>query len=326
MTTYNGEKFVKKQLQSILNQTKKPDEVIIVDDCSTDDTVEIVRDFIRSNSLLTWELIILPENKGFINSFNRAILKTSGDIIFLCDQDDVWLSDKVEIMSKIMVENPKIIALASGFHKIDSDDKRINSFTNLFTSNNNLIRKIIKDGECVKIDLRQVIIYNISPGCTSAFKSVIKEVLKELEEPRFNLVHDWKINIIAAGMDGLYFLNTPATNYRLHETNAIGLTRTYSINYRIDLYKKGCIDREFMINLLEKMMALRNINNRNNLTENLNLIIEIRENLFQKIAALNKGSIKDYLLMLSKFDFFKTRMIEGWVIDIIIILKNKFSW
>lgn len=88
MTTYNGSKYIIKQLDSLKNQSRKIDELVICDDCSTDNTVELVNDYIKSNNLEGWNMYSNENNLGFINNFKQAIKKTTGDIIFLCDQDD----------------------------------------------------------------------------------------------------------------------------------------------------------------------------------------------------------------------------------------------
>ncbi|MCQ2441204.1 MAG: glycosyltransferase [Clostridia bacterium] len=99
MTSYNGEKFIKTQLSSLLKQIRKPDEVIIVDDVSTDNTVEIIKDFITENGLYDWKLTVNEENLGFKQNFKKALSLATGDIIFLCDQDDDWCEDTIASIS-----------------------------------------------------------------------------------------------------------------------------------------------------------------------------------------------------------------------------------
>lgn len=118
MTTYNGEKYVKEQLESILEQTKPVDEIVIMDDKSTDETVEIIKK-IQEKSEVKIILEVNKENVGYIENFRRAIKKTKGDIIFLCDQDDVWYKGKVEVMSGLM-ENGNIGVLCSKYDLIDT--------------------------------------------------------------------------------------------------------------------------------------------------------------------------------------------------------------
>ena len=105
MTTYNGEKYVTAQLYSVLNQSLKPDEVIICDDCSTDSTVSLINEFIEKNKLINFRLILNENNLGYIKNFRKAISLASGDIIFLCDQDAIWQEDKIKTMAELMENN-----------------------------------------------------------------------------------------------------------------------------------------------------------------------------------------------------------------------------
>ena len=93
MATYNGEKYIKDQLDSILVQLGKDDEIIISDDKSTDQTTEIIKKYIKEDSRI--KLLEGPQ-KGFVKNFENALLNCSNEIIFLCDQDDIWLENKKE--------------------------------------------------------------------------------------------------------------------------------------------------------------------------------------------------------------------------------------
>ena len=99
MCTYNGEKYIEEQLISIYEQTYKPDEVLIFDDCSTDSTVHIVQSFIKKYNLeKSWILEINENNKGYVKNFKNGINKVKGDFIFFSDQDDVWNKNKIQSM------------------------------------------------------------------------------------------------------------------------------------------------------------------------------------------------------------------------------------
>ena len=105
MATYNGSIYIEEQLRSLLDQTRQPDEVIIRDDCSVDDTAEKIRRFIDNNDLQDkWKLIVNEQNIGWQRNFYEAVRQTTGDVIFFSDQDDIWLPDKIEILSSFMKE------------------------------------------------------------------------------------------------------------------------------------------------------------------------------------------------------------------------------
>jgi len=114
MSTYNGEGYLISQLDSIRNQTRPADEVIICDDCSTDRTVDIIKEYISNYDLINWKLFVNEKNKGWKKNFIDGITKTSGDIIMFSDQDDVWLRDKVEIMEKEFAKNRRMSVIATG--------------------------------------------------------------------------------------------------------------------------------------------------------------------------------------------------------------------
>jgi rhamnosyltransferase len=223
MTTYNGEKFVEKQLLSLLNQTRKADEVIIRDDCSTDKTAEIVSEFIQKNALNNWKFSVNEKNLGYKLNFYNAIKQTSGDIIFLCDQDDIWMPKKLQLMENVFFEHKEIKALNSSFEFMDGEDKTFSVHLKKDRANNNLIRtkKLMIPEELKEIDLVSILTHNISPGCTMAFTKCVKDIY--LGKSNCKIVHDWEINFIAASLNGLYFYNVPLIQYHIHSCNVIGL-------------------------------------------------------------------------------------------------------
>ena len=202
MAVYNGEKYLIKQLQSINNQTNKIDEVILIDDCSKDRSVEIVEEFIKENQLDNWKLIINNENLGYKNNFKKGLSLVSGDIIFLADQDDIWHLDKVEKILTVM--NDDILAISSSFDFINQDDQNF---------------KITE--KLTKIDLKYLLKSNIAQGCTMAVR---KELVKEyLQVTKSKLPHDWDLNLIASIHNGCYFYDEKLIDYRIHDANTIGL-------------------------------------------------------------------------------------------------------
>ncbi|WP_018169536.1 glycosyltransferase family 2 protein [Thioalkalivibrio sp. ALMg9] len=97
LASFNGERYIQEQLQSFLHQTRLPDEVVISDDASTDGTMEIVR-FFQDSAPFVVKVIQGRGRQGFVANFNRALAATTGDLVFLSDQDDVWFRHKLEVM------------------------------------------------------------------------------------------------------------------------------------------------------------------------------------------------------------------------------------
>ncbi len=95
MATYNGEKYLQEQLDSFVNQTRLPDELVVSDDCSRDRTIQIIQEFSKT---APFEVILNrnSETLGYAGNFNKALELTSGDLVFLSDQDDVWFPNKLK--------------------------------------------------------------------------------------------------------------------------------------------------------------------------------------------------------------------------------------
>jgi len=110
IATFNGEKFIKLQLESILSQLEIDDEIVIIDDASIDNTIEIINSF-HDLRIKTYKNNV---NMGFVKSFEKALLISKGEIIFFSDQDDYWLVNRVKIMSNKLIDSSSLL-LASQF-------------------------------------------------------------------------------------------------------------------------------------------------------------------------------------------------------------------
>ncbi|WP_178390119.1 glycosyltransferase family 2 protein [Faecalibaculum rodentium] len=212
MTTYNGEKYVIQQLDSLRKQTRPVDELIISDDGSTDSTVEICQNYIRKYELYNWHFYVNNKNNGWIYNFHRCIEKQKGDYIFFCDQDDVWSDQKVERMIDILDRNSDISVLCCGVNLVDSEGKSIQKKMNLpFVSNNT--------GKLYKYSANRRLTYSIFPGCTMLVRNELIELMKEFTE-KWEIPHDsyyWKAGVL---MNKAAFLDEALICYRIHGNNA----------------------------------------------------------------------------------------------------------
>ncbi len=218
MATYNGESYIKQQLTSIANQIRRPDEVIISDDCSTDNTVEIIKGFIEENNL-DWKLLEGKTNLGFKKNFRKALAAAEGDVVFLCDQDDDWCEDKIESLMTVFTSNPKVLAVNSSFTVIDGEGATHPLSENRGNDNYGMLPPLSKMLE--RVHFKDVFRRNISPGCTMAVRGELAQDYVRLTN--CTLPHDWELNLMAATKHSLWFYNLPLIKYRIHETNAIGL-------------------------------------------------------------------------------------------------------
>ena len=125
MAAYNGEKYIYNQLKSISLQTRKPDEIIICDDCSKDGTLDVIRKFQSDNPNLKIIVTVNNQNIGYAANFIKAFTLSTGELLFFSDQDDVWLPKKIEEMSRQFDNNNDIGGLVCDFELIDGDNKII---------------------------------------------------------------------------------------------------------------------------------------------------------------------------------------------------------
>lgn len=202
MPTYNGETYLREQLDSIYGQTLVPDEVIVVDDCSTDGTVEILKEYSIKYGL---KYFINDTNLGYNKNFAKGISLTNGDYICLSDQDDVWKPDKVEkTFNKLVeIENGKPACVSSN---ASPTDKNLN---------------IIAESLCPTIDstYEQSLYWYAFQGCTLMFNKRLKDLLFPFPDD-FNF--DIYIGIYSIFAGNRYHIGEPLMLYRQHGKNAIG--------------------------------------------------------------------------------------------------------
>lgn len=285
IATYNGEKYVKEQLASILHQTRQPDEVVISDDASTDKTVYYIKEFIYENNLQTWRLIINKGKHGFNGNFYNAISHTKGNIIFLADQDDVWLPNKIEVMAKRMESYPDLLLLSSSYSVIDGKGETIigNGVINAIQENN---------GEVERIDVDSQICCSYLRGCAMCFQRQVFEKA-DWENLSWTLGHDWTLSITASLLGKNEILKKQLFQYRFHENNT-SLTSFTRKNLLGDVRKR--------VEALEMSIKAHKL-------------ILSKVNSFPKCTEQDKENILGMIRFEEKrYIFLKTKCIFKWII------------
>lgn len=214
LSTYNGEKYLREQLESIRNQKLQADEVIISDDCSSDSTVQVAQSFINKYHLSNWRVIVNKTNRGWMINFKESLKQASGDLIFPCDQDDIWHEDKLQSMSEVMKNNPQILLLASNYTTFYEDGgKKI-------TPNHG---EELNNKSLAKVDFNEQNFFVLRPGCVYCFR---RELLKYYDKYAIdNDPHDAFLWRIVELLDGLYVWNYSTIDYRRHSSNATARIR-----------------------------------------------------------------------------------------------------
>lgn len=207
MTTYNGSQYIVELLDSLRQQTRPVQEVIIADDGSTDDTVSIVEDYIKKYSLKGWSIYINEKNIGWKRNFREVISKTTGDYILLADQDDVWFTDKVEKLVNCL-EKTNGWLVVSDFQAMGDEKYTKDAFMPILKCKPNT-QKLYFD-EHYYIILR--------PGCVMAFTPELKKIFLDLWDD--SMAHDSLLWNIAMITDHAYYLNEPTIYFRRTGSNA----------------------------------------------------------------------------------------------------------
>lgn len=190
ISTYNGEKFILSQLDSILNQTYNDFDVYIFDDCSTDNTVNCVNKFILENNLKRWNVFVNENNKGWKRNFFESFMKTDADIIFSCDQDDIWFENKLESMINIFENNNSINVLFSGYEPFYCNVKTnisLREKISLFLDKLSHKRINKNNNRIVPIKPSRTLL-KVIPGCNMAFRKKYLNYISKLWKPIYG--HD----------------------------------------------------------------------------------------------------------------------------------------
>lgn len=300
LATYNGEKYILQQLDSLKNQTYQIDEIIICDDASTDDTVDIIVNYIHDHQLDHWKLYVNKENLGYKKNFKETLKKTTGDIIFLCDQDDIWELNKVETLVNLFNKHKIIKCINTSFRCINEKNERLNDFS--------FIQKDLKENELIQIPFEEIVIKNIAMGCTMALTKDIKQLYLSLSNEM--AAHDWELNCIASLFDGLYYLNTCLIQYRIHSNNTTGID-TMNKKSKKQLRIKNSIEIDNLLNGLLRYKAYL----KDSYYELLNQCIDFSR---KRVVLLSQGEKKYWLSLLKQYSMYRKYVsIKGILYDFI---------
>lgn len=207
---YNGARFLEKQLDTIRLQTRRPEQVILCDDGSKDNTVELVQDYIRKYGLEdSWKLYQNEKNLGYIRNFYRAMSLCEADLIFLGDQDDLWKTDKVEKMTRIMEQHSEILLLSCRHGIIDAQDVEQHSIVE---------RKAKEDESIRKISVEDIVRAYRWPGMLMCVR---RDFFTELHPFIENcaVAHDLMLAVNAADRNGFFEYSYVGAYHRRHDNN-----------------------------------------------------------------------------------------------------------
>ncbi len=200
MAVYNGEKYIKEQIDSIIGMMSKDDELIISYDESSDHTLEIITDYARKDSRIK---IVYDNGHSVESNFNCAVDNSQGRYIFLADQDDIWINNKIDEMIMYFDENPECVVLICDGYLTDSKLNNLQGIFEKYKTTANPLRNFIKGSYL---------------GCQMAFKSSIKKnVWPVSTNPP--LPHDLWLGVKGAKYGKIALIDKKLIKHRLHEEN-----------------------------------------------------------------------------------------------------------
>lgn len=203
LCTYNGEKYLSEQLDSIVNQTYENIEIIAVDDCSSDNTLAILQEYALKFPYI--KVFRNSENKGYSKNFEYAISLCKGEYISISDQDDIWLPNKLELLlNKIRINDDLLVQSISS--KIDENGNSLNQ-----TSFDKRSRHYDKD------DPRILTLFNIFLGHSMLFKRELAEIAFPI--PPHSTYDAW-LGFVATNKKSVCVLEEVTTLFRKHNNNS----------------------------------------------------------------------------------------------------------
>lgn len=227
MATYNGEKYISQQIDSLLHQTIQDFILIVQDDCSTDSTFQILQTYRQQYP----HKIIINQTTGNSGSakynFIQLMINHKYDYLMLCDQDDVWKPNKIEVTLQKMREMERIYGTNTPL-LVHTDLEVVDE--NLQTLSASFCQAMNADYS--RTALHQLIIQNTLTGCTALYNRALAEYITT--PPAYMVMHDWWLILVASIFGHIGHIDDTTIFYRQHQTNTIGAKDVRTLSYKIN--------------------------------------------------------------------------------------------
>jgi glycosyltransferase involved in cell wall biosynthesis len=284
MPVFEGEKYLQETLDSIQNQTRLPNELVISDDSLTDPTSEIIRRFSLTAKFPVKYL--RHKQEGITANYINALKFTNGDIVIFSDQDDIWLKDKIEIITEVFEENSQVVIVSSDSELVNYDLKSLGTTLRGGTLNSRRLARLTNRGEdylCF-LTMRVPLLAH-----TLAIRSSCKEdILNRPVQPKEWWFENWVADV-ALSCGRLFLIREVLTLYRQHVGQTAGAPMKSSIILKSNLknYKKRIEQLKYCRVLMnsEKVRGLlgeKSLKNRLRIQNNYILFLENRVNTLER--------------------------------------------
>lgn len=288
MSTYNGEKYLSQQIDSIIEQDETDWLLYIRDDGSTDETQAIIRNYATMDSRIIEFGKNFSTNIGVVSSFFYLLKGIEADFYLFCDQDDIWLPNKV---SDTIIQLKKSTNPALAYTQLAVVDKNLNIINN-------------KSTEVFKTNLAAIIsVDNYITGCTVGINRALRNIIIEVRDEDYDkiIMHDWWSALVAAYFGEIIYIEETTILYRQHENNVIGASSKKNILKLIkqklisgtSIFQQHIVEVEKQLELFSKLYEKRLDKNTNR--QLLSFLI-------------NEGSAESTLYKLKKAKDYKIRL------------------
>lgn len=251
--THNGERFVGEQIASILAQSRPVDEIVLSDDASADGTVEIVERAVmvhREAHGSAPELVVLRNDPplGVTKNFEQALLATSGDLVALSDQDDIWLPERVARLSNRFAE-AEVLLVFSNARQVGTDGEYLGHDLFEALAMRPRERMLVEDGRAFAQFMRR----NLATGATMMMRRSLVDMAAPFPAA---WLHDEWLAVVAAALGGVRMHDEALTEYRQHGGNQVGMTKL-GLRRKFAMFAEPRTERNLRLFLRAKALAER---------------------------------------------------------------------
>ena len=244
MATYNGEKYICQQIDSILSQTCKDWELYIHDDGSTDNTIAAVESYVEKYPDKV-HLIDGKSTGGAKYNFFYLFSKVEASYYMTCDQDDVWLEKKIELTydKMLTIENKEDVPCLV-YTELRVVDSELNTIADTMSEYQSL--------DCHKRTINQFILQNSVTGCTMMVNRALRDKKLRITDIDNTIMHDWWAALVAAQFGKTAFIDEPTILYRQHGDNSLGALGINKLSYIVRrVWQKNQIQESLRLGRLQ---------------------------------------------------------------------------
>lgn len=290
MATYNGEPYLRAQLESLLHQTCQEWRLIIRDDCSNDRTVEIIKEYqlLRPGQI---QLIQAEQPGGSAqNNFFQLMKYSTAEYVMFADQDDVWFPQKIEITLHEMLKMEqrygvrKPLLVHTDLTVVDAQLRVLNA---------SLFR--MQEMDAARNQLNNILVQNIVTGCTMMVNRALKELVTDI--PKYSIMHDMWLALIAAAFGQIGFVDKATMLYRQHGNNANGAKNVKTLKY---IFMKLTSRNDIHNNLVKQYRQAGEFNELYDV-----LLTQQQKDMLEAYSKLEHKNIVQKLMLLQKYRLYK---------------------